>query len=46
MSYRLIAESCFISIDTVRAHIRNIYEKLHVHSKAEAVATAIKNKIV
>ena len=46
MSYRLIGETCFISIDTVRAHIRNIYEKLHVHSKAEAVATAIKSKIV
>jgi len=27
MSYRLIGETCFISIDTVRAHIRNIYEK-------------------
>ena len=46
MSYRLIAETCFISIDTVRTHIRNIYEKLHVHSKAEAVAMAIKKKIV
>lgn len=46
MSYRLIGETCFISIDTVRSHIRSIYEKLHVHSKAEAVATAIKNKIV
>ena len=46
MSYRMIAETCFISIDTVRAHIRNIYEKLHVHSKAEAVAMAIKKKIV
>ena len=46
MSYRLIAETCYISIDTVRTHIRSIYEKLHVHSKAEAVATAIKSKIV
>jgi DNA-binding NarL/FixJ family response regulator len=46
MSYKLIAETCFISIDTVRAHIRSIYEKLHVHSKAEAVATAIKSRIV
>jgi DNA-binding NarL/FixJ family response regulator len=45
MSYRLIAETCFISIDTVRTHIRNIYEKLHVHSKAEAVATAIKSRL-
>ena len=28
-------------VDTVRGHIRNIYEKLHVHSKGLAVATAI-----
>jgi DNA-binding NarL/FixJ family response regulator len=46
MSYKLIANACFISIDTVRGHIRNIYDKLHVHSKSEAVANAIQNKIV
>jgi DNA-binding NarL/FixJ family response regulator len=46
MSYKLIADACFISIDTVRGHIRNIYEKLHVHSKSEAVAKAIKSNIV
>jgi len=46
MSYKLIADACFISIDTVRGHIRNIYEKLHVHSKGEAVAKAIKGRIV
>jgi DNA-binding NarL/FixJ family response regulator len=46
MSYKLIADTCNISIDTVRGHIRNIYEKLHVHSKGEAVATAIKSRIV
>lgn len=46
MSYKLIADSCAISIDTVRAHIRSIYEKLHVHSKGEAIAKAIKRKIV
>ncbi|MEP6795034.1 MAG: response regulator transcription factor [Saprospiraceae bacterium] len=46
MSYQLIADSCFISIDTVRGHIRNIYEKLHVHSKGAAVAKAIKGNIV
>lgn len=46
MSYKLIADACFISIDTVRVHIKNIYEKLHVHSKGEAVATAIKSNIV
>lgn len=46
MSYKLIADACFISIDTVRGHIRSIYEKLHVHSKGEAIATAIKGNIV
>ncbi len=46
MSYKLIANACFISIDTVRGHIRSIYEKLHVHSKGEAVAKAIKGNIV
>ena len=42
MSYKLIASHCFISIDTVRGHIRNIYDKLHVHSKGEAIAAAMK----
>jgi len=46
MSYKAAASECFISIDTVRGHIRNIYDKLHVHSKSEAVATAIKRNIV
>ncbi len=46
MSYQLIGDTCYISIDTVRGHIRNIYEKLHVHSKGEAVAKAIKGNIV
>lgn len=46
MSYKLIADACFISIDTVRGHIRNIYEKLHIHSKGEAIAMAIKSKLV
>ena len=46
MSYKLIADACLISIDTVRGHIRNIYEKLQVHSRGEAVATAIKSNII
>jgi DNA-binding NarL/FixJ family response regulator len=46
MSYKMIANSCKISIDTVRFHIRHIYEKLHVRSKSEAVAKALtKNSI-
>lgn len=45
-SYKMIAEEMEVSIDTVRAHIKKIYEKLHVHSMNEAVAKAIKQKIV
>lgn len=46
LSYKLIADACNISIDTVRFHIKNIYEKLHVHSMTEAVSKAIKDKLV
>lgn len=45
-SYKLVASDLNISIDTVRSHIRNIYDKLQVNSKSEAVAKAIINKIV
>ena len=46
MTTVVIAETLFISAQTVRNHIKNIYEKLHVHSKAHAVARALKEKIV
>jgi DNA-binding NarL/FixJ family response regulator len=36
-SYKEIAANLFISIETVRTHIRNIYEKLHVRNRAEAL---------
>jgi DNA-binding NarL/FixJ family response regulator len=45
-SYKAIASECFISIDTVGTHVRHIYEKLHVHSKSEAVAKAIHQKLI
>jgi DNA-binding NarL/FixJ family response regulator len=45
-SYKMIAGEMFISIDTVRSHIKKIYEKLHVNSKSEAVAKAFKDRIV
>jgi len=44
--FKLIAEKLFLSPFTVRAHIRNIYDKLHVHSKSEAVAKALKEQVV
>ena len=46
MSYKMVADTCFISIETVNVHIKNIYRKLRVHSKSEAVAKAIKGRIV
>ncbi len=45
-SYKLIASEYGISIDTVRTHIKNVYEKLQVHSQAEAVAKAINEKLI
>lgn len=45
LSYKLIADRYDISIDTVRAHIRNIYKKLHVNSKAEVIAKSLKGEI-
>ena len=45
-SYKTAAKALSISIDTVRFHIRNIYDKLHVHSKSEAVILALRKGIV
>ena len=45
-SYKMIASACFISLDTVRGHIRNIYTKLHVNCGREAVVKALHDKIV
>jgi len=45
-SYKMIAAKMFIAIDTVRSHIKKIYEKLHVNSKSEAVARAFKDRIL
>jgi DNA-binding NarL/FixJ family response regulator len=46
MSYKMIADACKISYETVRSHMKNIYEKLHVASMTEAVAKAINQKLV
>ena len=46
LDYKQIAAQLFISLDTVRNHIRHIYEKLQVHSKSEAVAKALKQRLV
>lgn len=41
-----IADELFISVSTVKFHIHNIYQILHVTNKAQAIAKAIKNKII
>ena len=45
-SYKMIADSCCISIGTVRFHINNIYKKLHVNSKSEVVIKAMKERLI
>ncbi len=44
-SLKAIASSLFISIDTVRSHIKKIYDKLQVHSQTEAVSKAYKERL-
>ena len=45
-SYKLIANDCNITINTVRQHIRNIPQKLKVHSSLEAVLLALKESLL
>ena len=45
-SYRSAGELLHISINTVRNYIRSIYEKLHVHSKSEAVSKALRGHLI
>jgi DNA-binding NarL/FixJ family response regulator len=42
LSYKKIADKYCVSISTIRTHICNIYHKLHVNSKAEAVAKVLR----
>ena len=46
LNYRVIAQKLFVSGHTIRAHIKNIYKKMHVHSRAEAVKTAIRRNLI
>jgi DNA-binding NarL/FixJ family response regulator len=45
-SYKMVADALFITHDTVRHHIKNIYKKLEVHSVSEAILKTMKQKII
>ncbi len=45
-SYKTAANAANLSIDTIRFHVRHIYEKLHVHSKSEAVLAALRHRML
>lgn len=45
LSYKMIAQKGFISLETVRTHIKNIYKKLHVHCKAEVIKKSLSGEI-
>jgi DNA-binding NarL/FixJ family response regulator len=45
-SYQAAAERLDVSINTIRNYIRSIYEKLHVHSKSEAVSKVLRAGLI
>lgn len=45
-SRKRIADELYIDLETVKSHIKNIYHKLNVHSKADAIKTAKDNKFI
>ncbi|WP_339753765.1 response regulator transcription factor [uncultured Winogradskyella sp.] len=44
-SYKMIADDLFVSLDTVRSHIKNIYKTLEINSKAELIKKSYDNEI-
>lgn len=45
LSYKMIADRMGISMQTVQVHIKNIYQKLHVHCKAEVIAKSLRGEL-
>jgi len=46
LNYKDVAEEIYLSPHTVKTHIKNIYSKLHVNNRAEAIYKAIKQKLI
>ena len=45
-NYKTAAVELKVSVNTIAFHMRSIYQKLHVHSKSEAVSKALRDRIV
>jgi DNA-binding NarL/FixJ family response regulator len=45
-SYKMAAAEMKITLETIRSHIKKIYQKLHVHNSGEAIALALRNRLV
>lgn len=46
LSKRQIAERLFVSFYTIDTHLKNIYEKLHVHTRSGVVAKALRERLI
>jgi len=46
MSYKMIADVMHVALETVKSHVKNVYRKLHVSSSNEAIAKALRQKLV
>jgi len=45
-NYKTAASELGVTVNTISFHMKHVYEKLHVHSKSEAVAKALRNRLV
>ncbi len=45
-SYKMAAAELNVTLETIRSHIKKIYNKLHVHSSGEAIAIALRNRLI